>query len=92
MSCANSLWRQGMLPTTGYSAQDVGSFAQEVSQKMNERNIPLLLVSGDNASSHQQFFRQTMKDNQQHNFPIIDWPYSYKGTSFLIMFIQKLTN
>jgi len=51
---------------------------------MKAANIPLLLVSGDNASAHQQFFRHTIKDNQQHYFPIVDWPYSYKGTKFVV--------
>lgn len=70
----------GMLPTAGYTSDDVEAMVSSVSKKMSENNVKVLMVSGDNASTHQSFFAKLMKDRQQHAFPLIDWPFTYNGT------------
>ncbi len=80
----------GMLPTTGYTSNEVEDMVNTVSRKMKEDNIKLTMVSGDNAAAHQSYFAKLMQDWQQHVFPLIDWPFTYNGTYLLIDFSSNL--
>ncbi len=68
-----------MVPTTGYSAVEVEELVTTVSTRMKASNLNLLMVSSDNAAAHQSLFAKLMEDRQQCSFPLIDWPFTYRG-------------